>query len=393
MPGEIVLARTVFYGEAGGQVGDTGTITTETGVFRVDDTQRPTANLIVHRGEVVEGFIRVDQQATAEIDVARRNAIRRNHTATHVLHRALREVLGGDTHQAGSLVAPDRLRFDFTSAEPLGHDGIQRVTEIANHVLLDDIAVRAEQVPYDEAIERGAMALFGEKYGDVVRVVSIDDFSAELCGGTHVGRTGEIGPVVVLHEASIGSGVRRIEALTGEAALEHLGRLQSVTAELSRALHAPVDDLVEEVRRLQASLRERERTIEQLKLQMATSDLDQLVDRAIQVNGARVLATRVPAEDRDTMMQIGDRLRDKLQSGVIVLASEINQQPALLAMVTRDLVGRGLNAGKLIQEITPIVGGRGGGRPELAQGGGTDPSRLDEALASVESVVKRQVTG
>ena len=392
-PGEVVLNATVFYGESGGQVGDSGTISTETGVFTVHDTQRPTPTLIVHRGEVSEGFIRTGQQATAQIDAERRDAIRRNHTATHVLHRALRMVLGDETHQAGSLVASDRLRFDFTSLDALGADGLERVTQIANGVPIRNIPVVVETMPYADAIEDGAMALFGEKYGDVVRVVKIGDYSAELCGGTHVAATGEIGAIVVMAESSIGSGVRRIEALTGDAAIRHLLRAHLVTNELARALHAPVDGLLDEVRQLNIQIRERDRTIEQLRLSLATSDIDGLVERSISVDGTRVLATRVPAQDRETMLQIGDRLRDKLRSGVIVLASEIDAQPALLAMVTADQVGRGLSAGKLIQEIAPMVGGRGGGRPELAQGGGSDVSKLDEALASVATIVKRQVSG
>jgi alanyl-tRNA synthetase len=248
-------------------------------------------------------------------------------------------------------------------------------------------------MPYADALEDGAMALFGEKYGDVVRVVKIGDYSAELCGGTHVAATGEIGPIVVLAESSIGSGVRRIEALTGDTAVKHLLRAHLVTNELARTLHAPVEGLLDEVRQLNSQIRERDRTIEQLRLEMATSDIDGLVERSVNVDGTQVLATRVPAQDRETMLQIGDRLRDKLQSGVIVLASEIDAQPALLAMVTKDQVGRGLSAGNLIKEIAPIVGGRGGGRPELAQGGGSDVSKLDEALATVATIVKRQVSG
>lgn len=390
---EIVLARTSFYGESGGQVGDTGTIVTDTGVFAVHDTQRPTPGLIVHIGEVTEGYLRVGQEVRASIDAARRMAIRRNHTATHVLHKALREVLGEDAHQAGSLVAPDRLRFDFTSGEALGQSGLERVTQIAASAVLSDTDVSIDSMSYPEAIERGAMALFGEKYGDVVRVVSIGDFSAELCGGTHVDRTGEIGPVVVLSESSIGSGIRRIEAITGEAAIEYQMRLHAVSNELSRLLHVPVDGLLAEVRALTNTLREKDRAIEQLRVAVASSGVDGLTQRVVRFNGTQVLATRVDAHDRETMLQLGDRLRDKLHSGVLVLGSEIDAQPALLAMVTKDLVERGGHAGKLIQEIAPIVGGRGGGRPELAQGGGSDASRLDEALAAVVDIVKRQVTG
>ncbi len=390
---EVVLDRTVFYGESGGQLGDVGTIITDTGVFRVDDTQRPTPDLIVHRGEVVEGFITVGQSAQADIIHERRAALRRSHTATHLLHRALRIVLGEDARQAGSLVAPNRLRFDFTSTEALGAEGIQRITALANAQVLADIPVVSEVMSYDEAIERGAMALFGEKYGDEVRVVNIHEFSTELCGGTHVSRTGEIGPIVVLSESSIGSGIRRIEAITGQTAIEYLSGLHSQANELARLLRVPGEAVVDEVQSLLQQLREQERTIDQLRLQLATGDIDSLVDRAVQLDGMAVLAARVEVADRDTLREVGDRLRDRLGSGVVVLGSTIEDQPALLAMVTRDQTGQGVHAGKLIQEIAQIVGGRGGGRPELAQGGGTDVSRLDEALAAVESVVRRQIAG
>ena len=392
-PAEIVLDHTVFYGESGGQVGDTGSITTETGVFRVSDTQRPTPTLVVHRGEVSEGFISIGQTALAEIDVERRAAIHRNHTATHLLHRALRMVLGDDTHQAGSLVAPDRLRFDFTATSILGAAGIERVAEIANSETLRDSTVEIETMPYADAVEMGAMALFGEKYGDVVRVVSVGDYSRELCGGTHVERTGEIGPILVLSESSIGSGVRRIEALTGVEALRQLNRANMITADLSRTMHVPVENLVDEVRKLTSQLRERDRTIEGLRLSLASSGIDELISTAQTVGDVRIVAARITADSRDAMLQLADRLRDKLQSGVIVLATEFDAQPALLAMVTKDLIGRGLSAGKLIQEIAPIVGGRGGGRPELAQGGGIDSSKLNDALDAVAVVVQRQIVG
>jgi len=389
--GEIVLDRTPFYGESGGQVGDTGVITTETGVFQVHDTQRPSPTLVVHIGEVSEGFIQRGQTAQAQVDATRRDAIRRNHTATHVLHRALRMILGEDTHQAGSLVAPDRLRFDFTSTTPLGPEGIQRVTQIANDILLSNQAVTTEVVPYDEAVAKGAMALFGEKYGDVVRMVSIGEFSRELCGGTHVRQASEIGPIVILSEASIGSGIRRIEALTGRAALEHLQQLQQVANDAARLLHVPAESLANELRNLQAELRERERTIDELRVATATSNIDDMLSSVADANGVAVLATRVSADDRDTMLQIGDRLRDRLGSGVIVLGSVIDAKPVLVAMVTKDLTGKGISAGKIIQEIAPVVGGRGGGRPEIANGGGTDASRLDEALNAVVAAVSRQV--
>lgn len=390
---ELVLNQTPFYGESGGQVGDTGTIRTETGVFRVDDTQRPVADLTVHIGEVVEGFISTGQEATAEIESRRRSDIRRNHTATHLLHRALRIVLGDDTHQAGSLVAPDRLRFDFTSAEGLGATRMQQVSELANAEVLANLPVETSIMSYDAAVEKGAMALFGEKYGDEVRVVDVEGFSTELCGGTHVAVTGEIGPIIVLSEASIGSGIRRIEAITGHAALAYLSRLHSQSNDLARTLRVPAEQLGSAIDDLQTQIRDLERQNEQLQLRMATSNIDGLLQKTIQIDGLSVVAARVDVADRDTLLQVGDRVRDRIGSGVVVLGSTIQEQPALLAMVTSDQTGNGLHAGKLIQEIATIVGGRGGGRPEVAQGGGTDPARLDEALAAVEAAVRRQIAG
>ena len=390
---ELVLDRTAFYGESGGQAGDTGLIQTETGTFRVDDTQRPSPTLLVQRGVVSEGFVRVGQVARATVDAQRRQAIRRNHTATHVLHRALRIVLGDETHQAGSLVAPDRLRFDFSSAQALGQDGLQRVTEIANQIVLADEPVETAQSSYQEAVAHGAMALFGEKYGAVVRVVTIPAYSAELCGGTHVRRTGEIGPILIVSEGSVGSGVRRIEALPGDASLKQLLRDHGVATEAARALRAPIEELPRELRALQEQLRERERELEQLRVQFVATDVDGLAARATAVHGTQVLATRLDADDRDMLLQVGDRLRDKLGSGAIVLGSLIDGQPALLAMITKDVVARGGHAGKLMQEIALLVGGRGGGRPELAQGGGSDAGQLDTALAAVSGVIERQLAG
>ncbi|MEZ4569308.1 MAG: alanine--tRNA ligase [Thermomicrobiales bacterium] len=387
---ELVLDATPFYAESGGQIGDIGELRTGTGLFRVLDTQRPLPDVIVHIGEVVEGFIEVDQEVEAEIEQERRMDVRRNHTATHLLHRALREVLGPDTQQAGSLVAPDRLRFDFTSHRALGADGLERVASIANREVIADKSVAVNSEAYDEAVARGAMALFGEKYGDVVRTIEIPGYSLELCGGTHVERTGQIGPIVVLSESSIGSGVRRIEAITGSAALDYLATAHRVAQDLSRSLRSPIGELEAAVDGLQQTIREREREIERLRLQSALSDIDSILGKARSIDGTTVLAVRTDAADRDTMLQLGDRLRDRLKSGVIVLGGEVADQVALLAMVTSDQVERGVHAGRIIQSIAPIVGGRGGGRPETAQGGGSDVSKIDEALAAVDDLVEQQ---
>jgi alanyl-tRNA synthetase len=386
-PVEIVLDRTPFYGEAGGQIGDTGEIRTETGRINIDDTHKPAPDLYVHTGTVIEGFVAVGEAATAQIDSERRQEIRRNHTATHLLHKALRLVVGEDTRQAGSLVAPDRLRFDFTAMEPVDANQLRTITEIVNREVISDSPVETAEMPYREAVGEGAMALFGEKYGDVVRVVSIDNFSKELCGGTHVRSTGEIGPFVITAESSVASGIRRIEALTGTAAIARMIGQQQVVEGVGRDLKVSWTDLRDQVHGLQDRIRQHEREIAKLRGQLAGERTSDLLDRAVAVAGMRVLAERIDVDSRDELRQMGDRLRDSFQSGVIVLGTVLDGRPALLAMVTPDLTGQGIRAGDIIREIAPHIEGRGGGRPELAEAGGKDPSGIDRALAAVLDIV------
>jgi alanyl-tRNA synthetase len=386
-PVEIVLDRTPFYGEAGGQIGDTGEIRTETGRINIDDTHKPAPDLYVHTGTVIEGFVAVGEAATAQIDSERRQEIRRNHTATHLLHKALRLVVGEDTRQAGSLVAPDRLRFDFTAMEPVDANQLRTITEIVNREVISDSPVETAEMPYREAVGEGAMALFGEKYGDVVRVVSIDNFSKELCGGTHVRSTGEIGPFVITAESSVASGIRRIEALTGTAAIARMIGQQQVVESVGRDLKVSWTDLRDQVHGLQDRIRQQEREIAKLRGQLAGERTSDLLDRAVAVAGMRVLAERIDVDSRDELRQMGDRLRDSFQSGVIVLGTVLDGRPALLAMVTPDLTGQGIRAGDIIREIAPHIEGRGGGRPELAEAGGKDPSGIDRALAAVLDIV------
>ncbi|MGH2562058.1 MAG: DHHA1 domain-containing protein, partial [Thermomicrobiales bacterium] len=342
---------------------------------------------------VVEGFVRTGEQAHAGIDAARRQAIRRNHTATHLLHRALRIVLGEETHQAGSLVAPDRLRFDFTSLDPMGDEQVQRVAEIVNHQIMADRTVTATQKSYSDAVADGAMALFGEKYGDVVRVVAIPDFSRELCGGSHVGHTGEIGPFLIVSEGSISAGIRRIEALTGEDAIGRMLAQQRVLEGVARDLRVSWSDIPAQIDAANDRSRAAEREVERLRGQLVGSRVGDLLDRAVAVDGTRVLTARVEVESKDGLRQMGDRLRDRLNSGVIVLGTVIDGQPSLLSMVTPDVVQRGVRAGDLVREAATIIDGRGGGRPELAEAGGKDASKLDAALAAVVEIVRRQATG
>ena len=390
---EIVLNATPFYGEAGGQVGDTGIIRSNTGLFRVDDTQRPTSGLIIHRGVVVEGFMKQGQAVTATVGTKRRDDIRRNHTATHLLHAALRTVLGEHARQAGSLVAPDRLRFDFTNLEPVTASQIEVIERLVNDEILANKQVDTQVMNYADATSTGAMALFGEKYGDRVRVVSVPGYSKELCGGTHVVRTGDIGLFLISAESSVASGVRRIEATTGHSSLEQVIRLKELSDSLSRGLHVSPDRVGSTVAEQTERLRAAERDVEHLKVELASAHVDIDTRNAVVVDGTPLLVTRVEAPSRDAMRQIGDRLRDKLGSGIVVIGALIDGQSALLAMVTKDQVERGYDAGKLIRTIAPVVGGRGGGRTDTAQGGGSDIDKLDDALAAVRDAVKHQMTG
>ena len=386
---EVILDRTPFYGESGGQIGDTGSIRTDTGLINVDDTFKPTPDIHVHRGTVAEGFVRSGEAAWVEIDAERRAAIRRNHTATHLLHRALRSVLGDESRQAGSLVAPDRLRFDFTSIAGVSDDKLERVAAIVNHEIARNVAVTTEVKPYQDAVEGGATALFGEKYGDTVRVVEIPNFSQELCGGTHVRATGDIGPFLIVSEGSVAAGVRRIEAVTGDAAIERMLTQQRLLDESGRALRASWSEVPEQIDALQERIRGLERETERLRGQLASARAGDLLDRAVEVKGWRVLAARADVDGKDALRQMGDRLRERMGSGVVVLGAVIDGRPSLLAMVTPDLIEQGVKAGDIVRETAAIVDGRGGGRPDLAEAGGKDVGKLDDALAAVAGIVER----
>ncbi|MCA1725219.1 MAG: alanine--tRNA ligase, partial [Thermomicrobia bacterium] len=314
----VFLDRTPFYAESGGQVGDTGLLTAETGIFAVVDTKRPNTSLIAHRGQLTEGSLRVGDRVTAAVDFARRAAIRRNHTATHLLHRALHIVLGEHAKQAGSFVAPDRFRFDFSHSGAMSGDELRRVAEIANDQVLADTPVETTIMPYDAAVAGGATALFGEKYGDTVRVVRVGDYSKELCGGTHVGRTGEIGPLVIIGEESSAAGVRRIEALTGAPAIAYIGGLQTMVGQLAAEFRGTAEELPDRIHAQRDQLRAKDREIEGLRAQVARAAVGSLLDQASDVGGARVLVARAETGD---LAKLGDQLRDHLGPGVIVLGS------------------------------------------------------------------------
>ena len=390
---EVVISRTPFYAEGGGQLGDQGYIRGPNGLFRVEDTQSPVAGLIVQKGVVEEGHIAVGDPAQASVDPVRRLDSSRNHSGTHILHAALRATLGPHVRQAGSLVAPDRLRFDFSHVGRMSRDELLAVQSLANENVRANLLVSAQETSYADAVRQGALAFFGDRYGDVVRVVRMaqdgtDPFSFEVCGGTHVAATGQVGTLLVLGESSIGGGMRRVEALTGRAA-ESLFVEQSVTLDaLSNRLQTPVADLEARLDSYMQETDDLRRRLASLERSLLRSEAEALLQRVADVGGVRVVSGRTSAHNADGMREMGDFLRDKLSSCVVTLGALAGGSPILVTMVTPDLVERGLNAGNIARDAAKLMGGGGGGRPEMAQAGGRQPEKLDEALAAVHSLVR-----
>jgi alanyl-tRNA synthetase len=387
---EIVLDHTPFYAESGGQVGDTGWLlergTDNHRLAHVGDTYWAVSGLTVHRTWVRE-TLRVGDLVTAAVDVERRDAIRRNHTATHLLHAALRKTLGTHVKQAGSLVAPDRLRFDFTHYAPLDQQDLLDIEDLVNEEILKNEVVATEEEDLDSAVASGAMALFGEKYADKVRVLSINDFSKELCGGTHVRRTGDIGLFKIVSESSVAAGTRRIEAVTGEGVLKYLRQASETLALLAGSLHAKPEELLQAVEKLSDSEKKLRKELEAQQMKRASSQASDLAKEAREVKGVRVVAARVDVTDRSAMRQMVDDLRAKLQSGVIVLGSVSDGKVSLVAAVTKDLTNK-LDAGKIVKQAAAYVEGSGGGRKDLAEAGGKNPAKLDESLQAVPAIIE-----
>jgi len=387
--GYVVLDRTPFYIEAGGQVSDVGEL-------RIDDTRVASVRGLTrlrpgggraHR-VTAAAPLRVDDRVTAAVDAATRDATRRNHTATHLLHAALRARLGTHVRQEGSLVAPDRLRFDFTHGGPLTADERRDIERVVNEQIFQNTAVVTEERRADEAIRAGAMALFGDKYGDVVRVVSIPGFSMELCGGTHVRATGDIGPFVITEESGVAAGVRRIEALTGSGAVAWLQERDAALGRATAALGVPGDQLAEAIAKLQAETRRLAKENEQLKVKLALGGgaaSDEARD-IVPIGDATLVARRVSGLDKGALRALADSLRDRIKRGVVVLAADSDGKVQFLVSVTKDLTDR-IKAGQLVKELAPIVGGSGGGRPDFAEAGGKDPSKVDELLAAAREKV------
>ena len=387
---EVVLDVTPFYAEGGGQAGDQGLLTGPDGRVEIRETTRPVPTLIVHKGVVTSGSIREGERLQLSVNRRTRHDAARNHTATHLVHAALRDLLGPHVKQYGSLVAPNRLRFDFAHFRPLASRDIDEIESIVNEQVRQDQPVQTDVMGVQEAVAGGALAFFGDKYGDQVRVVHIDTFSKELCGGTHCRRTGEIGLFRIVSESGVAAGVRRIECLTGSGALDSLKRLEADVRELSDLLKVAPGEVVARTRKLSEQLKEKERELAEVKLKMASTSSGDA--QAREIKGVQVHAQRTDGLDVNGMRALADQLRDKLRSGVVALGAANDGKVSLLVVVTKDLVGR-LKAGELIKEMATEVGGTGGGRPEMAQAGGKNPEGLGTALEKVFGLVQKALEG
>jgi alanyl-tRNA synthetase len=388
---DLLTAETPFYGESGGQVGDRGTIATARGdLVEVTDTQHPTPQLTAHRGKVRKGRIQVGDKVQLKVDSKHRQRTMLNHSATHILHAVLRKELGQHVRQAGSLVAPDRLRFDFNHTGTIPDEKLALIETDVNQHIREDADVSIRELSYDDAIRQGALAFFGDKYGDRVRVVKIGDFSTELCGGTHVHRSGEIGIFKLHFEGGVAAGVRRVEAFTGEGALDLVRSYEQRLREIGDLIRGSADDAVEKIKKLLERQKELERELEKMRGQAQKDQIPELLSRREPINGTDFLITRVDGLDAKQLREISDQLKEKMGSGFIFLASALANSVTLVGSVSSDLTRR-FHAGNIIKEVAPIVGGGGGGRPDFAQAGGKDPSKTDDALARVRELVKAAI--
>lgn len=384
---ELIAKETPFYAESGGQVGDSGVVRTSTGTFEVTDTQKPIDGLFVHRGRVTQGTLTVGETATFEVNRKLRSATRRNHSATHLLHYALRTVVGPQAMQKGSLVGPERLRFDYSGAKPLTPEEITRIEDLVNEKILGNAPIETEVLAMDQAKQRGAIGIFEEKYGDVVRMLTMTPDSIELCGGTHAARTGDLGLFKITSESGIAAGVRRIEATTGTNALRYVRELEHELGAAAALVKAAPMKTAERIEKLLADQRETVRELEKVKKQVASGGGQDLTAQARKIGDINVLGIIVNTDDPKLLRELGDQLRDKLAPAVVALgAATRDGRAALVCTVSKELTGR-YQAGALVKELSSIVGGSGGGRPEFAQAGGTDPSKLQEAVDRVYSLI------
>ena len=386
----VVLDRTPFYAESGGQVGDRGELAGVNGTFAVEDTQKIQAEVFGHKGVMKTGRLKVGDKVTAAVDTWARHHAMWNHSATHLLHAALRQVLGPHVQQKGSLVDPYRTRFDFSHPAPLTPEELRRVEHLVNEQIRRNVEVSARIMKFDEAMKAGALAFFGDKYGDEVRVIGMGDFSTELCGGTHVKRTGDIGLFKIVSETGVAAGIRRIEAVTADAALEHVQKQQAQLETIAGLLKTSPQDVPQRLAQIVENVRQLEKELNRFKAKLAASQSDDLAAQAVDVKGVKVVAAAIDGAGAPALREAVDRLKGKLKSAVVVLGSVEGQKVTLIAGVTSDLTGK-VSAGELVNYVAGQVGGRGGGRPDLAQAGGSDPAKLPTALKGVASWVRERL--
>ncbi|ANX01269.1 alanine--tRNA ligase [Thermoclostridium stercorarium subsp. leptospartum DSM 9219] len=387
----VVLDRTPFYAESGGQVGDTGVITGDNFKMTVNDCKKTSDGKYLHYGKIESGMVQVNDRVIAKVDIERRKCTARNHTTTHILHRALKKILGDHVHQAGSLVAPDRLRFDFTHFSPLTEEQIEAVESEVNSVILSNYPVTVREMPLEEAKKAGATALFGEKYGDIVRVVSVGDYSMELCGGTHISSSGEAGLIKIIGESGIASGVRRIEALTGTGAISWYKNKERTLRKVAEIVKSTPDDTPFKVNNLVEEIKNLQKELNSIKDKLANQSVNDLLNKAEDVSGVKVLAARLDQLDMTALRNMADTLKNKLGASVVVLASGFDGKVSLVVSATKDAVSRGIHCGKIISEAAKAAGGGGGGRPDMAQAGGKDVNGIDNAVKIAVAKIKEQL--
>ncbi len=388
--GEIFLDRTPFYAETGGQIGDTGVLEGVNGQAIVQDTYPTLPGYSAHSAKCTHGALQVGDTVQAQVDAVRRESIKKNHTATHLLHAALRQLVGFHVKQSGSLVAPDRLRFDFTHYGALSREDLIEIENLVNRKVMDNLPVATRVQDLNQAVSEGAMALFGEKYGERVRVVSVDGFSRELCGGTHVSRTGDIGLFKIVSEGGIAAGVRRIEAITGTGALHRFRDDEELLSKLESLFKGTRAELVGSARKHRTTIRSLEKELQEMRYRLAKDQVRQLLHSAEIVKGVKVLTSVVDQLDKGSLRNLADELKSQISKGVVVLATSSTEKVSLVAAITSNLTSR-LHAGKMVKEIASIVGGGGGGRPDMAEAGGKDPSKISLALEAVKCYVEENV--
>ena len=389
--GTVIVNQTPFYATMGGQQGDTGLIETAGGVFQVEDTIKLRGGKYGHVGVMKSGMISRGEKAALKVSAAGRKDTEKNHSATHLLQKALKMVLGSHVEQKGSLVTPSRLRFDFAHFQAMTADELKQVEELVNREIQENLPVSTDIMSLEDAKKTGAMALFGEKYGDEVRVVSMGDFSRELCGGTHVHNTGEVMLFKIVSESGIAAGVRRIEALTGRGVIEFYQKEEEQLHEAAKALKSAPAEVAEKIAHLQAELKALHSENESLKSRLASESLGDVMDQVTEVKGVKLLAASVPDVDMNGLRELGDQLKEKLGEGVLVLASARDGKVSLVAMVTEEAQKAGAHAGNLVKAAAALVGGGGGGRPNMAQAGGKNPDGIPAMIAKVPELLEAQL--